>query len=368
VYRPRRPRASPLYQCAVRHLAELRSEGRLQRLLEERVIERFLECGDPHHGFARVYCPECRHDYLLAFSCKARYFCPSCHQKRVLAYGDWVEKNVLGPVPHRQYVFTVPRMLRPIFSRRRALLGELCHVVERLLISAYSGAGAEGRPGLILFVQTFGDLLTFNPHIHVLAADGVFRADGVFVALPAIPAKLLERGFRSQVLKLLVAERAFGERLSASMLAWRHSGFSVHNGVHVPAGDIEGRKKLAQYMLRAPLPLEKMTYDAKTDMVIYGSHMHKGLKRNFQLMPGAQWLELLCRHIPDRFEHLVRYVGWYSTRCRGQRARAAASAVAVQAAEDGQLIAARATGDAKGIDGLKPPVRELTYHPVPDIA
>src|SRR5712691_10595904 len=56
--------------------------------------------------------------------------------------------------------------------------------VERLLISAYSGAGAEGRPGLILFVQTFGDLLTFNPHIHVLAADGVFRADGVFVALP----------------------------------------------------------------------------------------------------------------------------------------------------------------------------------------
>jgi hypothetical protein len=24
--------------------------------------------------------------------------------------------------------------------------------------------------------------------------------------------------------------------------------------------------------------------------------------------------------------------------------------------------------DAKGIDGLKPPVRELTYHPVPDIA
>jgi len=48
-------------------------------------------------------------------------------------------------------------MLRPIFSRRRALLGELCHIVERLLIRAYSGAGVEGRPGLILFVQTFGD-------------------------------------------------------------------------------------------------------------------------------------------------------------------------------------------------------------------
>jgi hypothetical protein len=143
------------------------------------------------------------------------------------------EENVLAPVPHRQYVFTVPRMLRPIFSRTRGLLGELCRIVERLLIRAYTGAGVEGRPGLILFVQTFGDLLTFNPHI---------------------------------------------------------------------AG-----------------------------MVVYRSHMHKGLKRNFQLMPGAQWLELLCRHIPDRFEHLVRYVGWYSTRVRGDRPRKAVPGAAVQA-------------------------------------
>ena len=212
VYHQRKPRASPLYQCADRHLAELRSEGRLQRLLEERVIERFLKCGDPHRGFARIYCPECRHDYLLAFSCKARYFCPSRHQKRVLAYGDWVEQNVLAGVPHRQYVFTVPRMLRPIFSRKRGLLGELCRIAERLLIRAYTGAGVEGRPGLILFVQTFGDLLTFNPHIHVLAADGVLRADGAFVVLRAIPVKLLEGGFRSEVHKLLVAQ---GDRRAA---------------------------------------------------------------------------------------------------------------------------------------------------------
>ena len=101
------------------------------------------------------------------------------------------------------------------------------------------------------------------------------------------------RRVASEVLKLLVAEGAIGERLSASLLAWRHSGFSVHNGVRVPAGDIEGRKKLAQYMLRAPLSLEKMTYLPDAGMVVYRSHMHKGLKRNFQLMPGAQWLELL---------------------------------------------------------------------------
>ena len=160
--------------------------------------------------------------------------------------------------------------------------------------------------------------------------------------LPVIPAKLLELGFRSRVLKLLIAEGVLAQSLAARMLTWRHSGFSVHNGVRVRAEDVEGRKKLAQYMLRAPLSLEKMTYDAKTGMVIYRSRMHKGLKRNYQLMPGAQWLEMLCRHIPDRFEHLVRYVGWYSTRCRGERARSAAPRDVDQAPEDTRAVAARA--------------------------
>ena len=48
--------------------------------------------------------------------------------------------------------------------------------------------------------------------------------------------------------------------------------------------------------------------------------MHLGLKRNFQVMPGAEWLELLCKHIPDRYEQLVRYCGWYSSRSRAARA------------------------------------------------
>ncbi len=93
----------------------------------------FLECGDPHYGFARIYCDACGHDYLLAYSCKTRYFCPSCHQKRVLLYADWVEENVLAPVAHRQYVFTVPKLLRPAFGRQRAWLGELCRIAARML-------------------------------------------------------------------------------------------------------------------------------------------------------------------------------------------------------------------------------------------
>ena len=107
------------------------------------------------------------------------------------------------------------------------------------------------------------------------------------------------------LLDFLVAERAISEELRSRMLGWRYSGFSVHNQVRVAAEDAEGRRKLAGYMLRAPLSLAKMTDDAASGTVIYRSKMHLGLKRNFQVMPGAEWLELLCKHIPDRYEQLV---------------------------------------------------------------
>lgn len=170
-YRPRNPRASPLYHCVARHAGELRAAGRLERSVEARTIDRFVECGDPHFGFARVRCDTCGHDYLLSFSCKTRNFCPSCHQKRGLLYGEWVEENVLAPVAHRQYVFTVPRLLRPLFSRRRAWLGELCRIAARVLEKACRVAVPGAKPACIEFVQTFGDLVNFHPHVHVLAAE-----------------------------------------------------------------------------------------------------------------------------------------------------------------------------------------------------
>ncbi len=145
VHRPRKPRATALYRCAFRHAPELRAGGRFGRRVEENVIGRFLECGDPQHSFARIYCDQCRYTCILAFSCKARYFCPSCHQKRVLAYSEWLEANVLAPVPHQQYVFTVPRLLRPLFARRRALLGKLCNIVERLFARFYASARPRAR-------------------------------------------------------------------------------------------------------------------------------------------------------------------------------------------------------------------------------
>jgi hypothetical protein len=66
-----------------------------------------------------------------------------------------------------------------------------------------------------------------------------------------------------------------------------------------------------------------MRYDKKSGMVVYRSRLHATLKRNYQLMPALKWLRLLTNHIPDKYEHLVRYYGYYSNRSRGARRLAA---------------------------------------------
>jgi Putative transposase len=41
-------------------------------------------------------------------------------------------------------------------------------------------------PGIIMVVQTDGDLVNFHPHLHALVTDGVFTPTGWFVAFPKI--------------------------------------------------------------------------------------------------------------------------------------------------------------------------------------
>ncbi|MGB6000365.1 MAG: transposase zinc-binding domain-containing protein, partial [Thermoanaerobaculia bacterium] len=171
------------------------THGYLRRFVEPAVY-RYLDCGIFDQGVARIRCPECRHEFLVAFSCKLRALCPSCHQKREL----------LWDVPHRQVVFTIPKRLRLFFRYDRKLLGELAFCAWRALKLYFdiSFDGAEVTPGAVGFLQASGELLNFHPHVHILMTDGGFRPDGSFHHLPRFNSRHLERLFRAEVLRRLM--------------------------------------------------------------------------------------------------------------------------------------------------------------------
>jgi Transposase zinc-binding domain len=83
VYRSRWPAETPLY-ALLESLFET-VKGAWEDLFERRygfwrgildgVVARYLDCGIFERGFARIRCPDCATEFLLAFSCKGRGLC-----------------------------------------------------------------------------------------------------------------------------------------------------------------------------------------------------------------------------------------------------------------------------------------------------
>ncbi len=181
IYRPRKPEASPLWQLVAHHAHAFLDVyddryapryGAL-RAVVPRALEGFHRCGVLAWGFARVRCPDCRHEYLLAFSCKERCFCPSCHAKRQAAFGEFVTEEILEPVPHRHVVISLPRRLRPFFRARKRLtrLARLAYETIKDLFQAAAGTRT-AVPGGVACLQSAGNLLDWHPHVHLLVSWG----------------------------------------------------------------------------------------------------------------------------------------------------------------------------------------------------
>ena len=329
IYQPRRPRASPLWQIVTAawdafvagyektHRAAM---GPLRPNVFT-TVRNFLRCGDLAAGFTRFLCPDCGHERLLAFTCKGRHLCPACHQRRVRQTADWISSSICHEVPHRQFVFTIPKILRGIFRKRRDLLHLLFKTATDTLLESFRARLnlPDGRLAAIAAVHTFGDYLFFHPHLHVLAADGLFDAEGRFHCMPADSRAPVIDLFRNRFLQALRDGKHLSPKRLADLLSWKHSGFHIDGGGEkpVPAHDTAGRKRLAEYLLRHPFSLQKITWNASTQTVIYRSKRHHNTKRNFEIFKATDFLAAVIDHIPPKGQQTVRYYGLYSNKCRG---------------------------------------------------
>ena len=317
-YRPRQPHASPVWQVFHDHAHRLTGLAPATT----RGLNAFLRCGDLHAGFTRLHCAACGHDFLLAFSCKQRGLCATCHQRRTLTEAATIAEQICAPVPHRHLVLTLPRLLRGLFQRTPSLLGELYHATRDVL-TRWLRARTDcptGQPGLVVAVQTFGDYLLWHPHVHVLAAAGVFTNDGHFHLASTGGWDALRELWHTLLRRLRDAHALAPETL-ARLLQWRHSGFGVDGGeAPLAAEDVNGCRRLAEYLLRAPYALEKITYQPATGTVLYRSERHWRTRRNSEVFSALGFIHALLAQLPAKGCPQVRYYGRYSNKHRGHLA------------------------------------------------
>jgi hypothetical protein len=333
-YRARDPKASPLWQCLSRRfdafldIYERQYQpryGYLRPIIPE-VVDKFLDCGDLEHGFARIRCDHCKKDHLLAFSCKGRWFCPSCHQKKVQLFGALVTETILHPVPHRHVTLALPKMLRPYFRYNRDLLKDLCRIAHECLCEILRTAldQPEGIPGIVMVIHTFGEYLDFHPHLHALVADGLFLRDGRFLVLPEDGMNALEGLFRVKVITFLVEQGLLPSERARMLRGWKHSGFNVHRSRRIGPDEYDDLERIAQYVIRNPFSVAKMqpippSLSDPDGAIIYKSAMNPKIQRNFEVSSPCEFIATITQHIPDKSFQLVRYYGWYSNKMRGQR-------------------------------------------------
>jgi len=174
---------------------------------------------------------------FVAFSCRGRCFCPSCHEKRALEKAGWVAEHVCAEVPHRQFVFTIPKRLRLYFRYDRRLLGDLCQAAWRSVRTVYQAVSGrpDGVSGMVGAIQTFGDLIHFHPHIHALVSEGVFLPDDTFLPLPKLASEPFLKLWEQEVFGLLLAAGKITEEVVRNIGSWKHSGFSVDQSVRLEA-------------------------------------------------------------------------------------------------------------------------------------
>ena len=322
VYRPRHPERTVFYQVLFHYFDQFLQEyesrfekeyGFLRPIIKE-VVERYLDCGNPRCGFARIRCPSCGGERLLMFSCRTRGFCPSCHSKRREEWGEWMREELILDVPHRQVVFTIPKMLRIFFKYKRRLLGDLCRAaVQALLKYLLATTGTELRPGVVASTQTFGAKINFHTHLHFLVTEGGEDSEGRFHHLASFQDSLLAEFFSREVFALLLREELISEALVDKIAGWRHSGFSVHSKVR--ALTRKEAERVGKYMIRPLLSLQRLSLDEREAKVCY---RYGEKPEEVERMDYLDFIARVTSHIPDKGQVTVRYFGLYANAHRGK--------------------------------------------------
>jgi hypothetical protein len=98
----------------------------------------------------------------------------------VVEFGEWLCEEVIKAVPHRHFIFSVPKILRRYFLFDRKLLSE----INRCGCASLKAFFQDAVPSAVIAIQSFGDFLGFNPHFHILYTDGYFYGNGMF--MPAL--------------------------------------------------------------------------------------------------------------------------------------------------------------------------------------
>jgi hypothetical protein len=164
-----------LQQLLLQHAAHQSQNFHVQK-----VLQRLRSCRTAALGYHIYRCSDdtCSYVKYQYHSCRDRH-CPGCG---ALKKQQWIEDRTaeLLPVKYYHVVFTLPHELNSLVMGHRQLLFKLLFDAssQTLLSFAADPKYLQAQPGIISVLHTWGQQLSFHPHIHCIVSGGGITNDG----------------------------------------------------------------------------------------------------------------------------------------------------------------------------------------------
>ena len=144
---------------------------------EKKAYYAIMDCRTKMLGGHVDKCNNCGYERNSYNSCRNRH-CPKC---QYLKKEKWLckENNNLLPVKYFHVVFTVPSELNPIILNNKKILYSLFFTTVSSTLKKVSKNKKylNSIPGFLSILHTWGQTLSYHPHIHVLITGGGLTED-----------------------------------------------------------------------------------------------------------------------------------------------------------------------------------------------
>ncbi len=172
---------------------------------KRKVAESVSKCKTGELGYNASICEDCGRPVIHAVSCNNRS-CPCCQAALTKKWELERNTELIEGIAYYHVVFTVPHELNPLIrANPDSLLSLLFTCAQKALIclcADHKHLGA--KPGIVSVLHTWGQKLSFHPHIHTCISGGGITPAGKFVETSHkgffLPVKAVASGFRGRYL------------------------------------------------------------------------------------------------------------------------------------------------------------------------
>jgi hypothetical protein len=258
---------------------------------------------------------------IFYHTCKSKC-CPTCGNRGTLLWQreQWA---ILPDIRFVGIVLTMPDVFWPVFKAHRHLQHDL-PALGAAVVQQWAWNQYRVRVSVIVIQHTFGGRLNHHPHLHMMvSAGGLKFADARWVKSLEFDREQIMTLWRFAVTSYLSKAQRDGllrkpsipEEFNKLILKQTQRVWNIHITSQMSKRHFLGYA--GRYIRRLPIS-QKRILKVTEEEVVYQSKDTKTKTLVETHCTSAEFVAMLSPHVPDRYQHSMRYFGLLAPRTKRQ--------------------------------------------------